>query len=136
MSWKPHISSFTHLSLPYQPISRSQAAKIFKESIIVTFSYIKAYVAKVDLVVKYVVNPGSSFEQTMIDPGHLCYIPKFREINPLVPEKIIKAFYHIWARRPSWSWDKNHITLSFLYLKVYIQNSVKNGPVVSEKSMF
>ena len=44
------------LSLLYQPISRPHAAK---NSIIVAFSFIKAYVAKIDLAVKYVkVIPG------------------------------------------------------------------------------
>ena len=35
-----------------KPISRSQDAIIFKESIIVTFSYVKDEVAKFDLAVK------------------------------------------------------------------------------------
>ena len=49
------------------------------------------------LAVKWVmVNTGSTFEQTTMGPGSLCYKPKFMEICPLVPDKkIFKAFYHI-----------------------------------------
>ena len=42
-------------------------------------------------------------------------MPSFVEIGPLVPEeKIFKSFYHIWAWRPSWSCDVDHLyKLSF-----------------------
>ena len=43
----------------------SQTATIAKESIIVTFSHIKAKVAKFDLVVKQ-LKVGLSFEQTIV----------------------------------------------------------------------
>ena len=37
-------------------------------------------------------------------------MPSFKEIGPLVPEeKIFKGFYHIWAWRPSWSCDLDHL---------------------------
>ena len=42
-------------------------------------------------------------------------IPSFVKIGPPVLEKkIFKAFYHIWAWRPSWSCDLDHLyKLSF-----------------------
>ena len=59
-----HNPSF---SLHNEPISRSQDAIISKVSIIVTFSHIKAQVAKFDLAVKYVkINTGLSFEQNIM----------------------------------------------------------------------
>ena len=33
------------------------------------------------------MNPGLSFEQTILGPGPKCYIPKFMKIGPLFPEK-------------------------------------------------
>ena len=39
-----------------------------------------------------------------------CCIPSFKVIDLLVPEKeIFKGFYHIWAWRPSWLCDLNHL---------------------------
>ena len=35
------------------------------------------------------VNPRSSFKQTIMYPNHKCYIPSFVEIGPLVPDKKI-----------------------------------------------
>ena len=64
--------------------------------------------------------------------GPVCYIPKFMEIESLVPsDKIFKAFQNIWAWKPSY-----HVTniLISSYLKVYIQNFVKEGQVVSSLS--
>ena len=64
--------------------------------------------------------------------GPVCYIPKFREIESLLPrDKVFKAFQNIWARKPS-----GHVTniLISSYLKVYIQNFVKKGQVVSSLS--
>ena len=56
--------------------------------------------------------------------GPVCYIPKFMEIEPL-------AFQNIWAWKPS-----GHVTNIFIssYLKVYIQNFVKEGKIVSSLS--
>ena len=54
------------------------------------------------------------------------------EIEPLVPrEKMFKAFQNIWAWKPS-----GHVANIFIssYLKVYIQNCVKEGQVVSSLS--
>ena len=51
--------------------------------------------------------------------GPVCYIPKFMEIESLVPrDKVFKAFQNIWAWKPS-----GHVTniLISSYLKVYIQ---------------
>ena len=62
---------------------------------------------------------------------------KFRGIGqPVTVKKNFEGFYHIWAWRPSWSCDQDHINNFFLYLKAYRQNLVKNGPEDSEKSMF
>ena len=58
--------------------------------------------------------------------GPVCYI------EPLVPrDKMFKAFQNIWAWKPS-----GHVTNMFIssYLKVYIQNFVKEGQVVSSLS--
>ena len=56
-----------------------------------------------------------------------CILTKVQ--GPLVPKKkIFKAFYHIWARKPS-----GHVTniiltyFHFLVPKAYIQNLVKTG---------
>ena len=54
------------------------------------------------------------------------------EIEPLVPrDKMFKDFRNIWAWKPS-----SHVTNIFIssYLKVYIQNFVKEGQVVSSLS--
>ena len=66
--------------------------------------------------------------------GHVpvCYIPKFMEIESLVPrDKVFKAFQNTWAWKPS-----GHVTniLISSYLKVYMQNIVKKGQVVSSLS--
>ena len=64
--------------------------------------------------------------------GPVCYIPKFMEIEPLVQrDKMFKALQNIWAWKPS-----GHVTniLISSYLKVYIQNFVKEGRVVSSLS--
>ena len=38
------------------------------------------------------------------------YIPSFVKIGTPVPErKIFEGFYHIWAWRPSWSCDQQHV---------------------------
>ena len=52
---------------------------------------------------------------------------KFVEIGPLVPEKkIFEGFFSYMGLA----------AILAMYLKAYIQNLVKNGPVVSEESMF
>ena len=72
---------------------RSQTATLPEKCTVFTFSYRKPSYTKFDLVVKKVkVNPGSSFEQTMMDWSSRCNIPSFMEINPPVPEKILKGF--------------------------------------------
>ena len=53
-----------------------------------------------------IVNPGSSFEQTMMGRSPVYYTASFVEIGPLVPEKnILKRIYHSWVWGPSWSCD-------------------------------
>ena len=66
--------------------------------------------------------------------GHspVFYIPKFMEIESLVPmDKVFKAFQNIWAWKPS-----GHVTniLISSYLKVNLQNFVKKGQVISSLS--
>ena len=63
--------------------------------------------------------------KNIIGHGPVCYIPKFMEIESLVPrDKVFKAFQNIWAWKPS-----GHVTniLISSYLKVYIQNFVKKA---------
>ena len=52
--------------------------------------------------------------------------------------RFLKGFYHIWVCWPSWSCDQPHVVrFSFpLYLKSFIQNSVKISTVVYEKIKF
>ena len=49
-----------------------------------------------------------------------------------------EEFLPYMAWRPSWSCDQHHILIYFHFQapKIYIQNLVKNGQVVSEKSKF
>ena len=57
--------------------------------------------------------------------GPACYIPKFMEIESLVPrDNVFKAFQNIWAWKPS-----DHVTniLISSYHKVYIQNLPKKA---------
>ena len=64
--------------------------------------------------------------------GPVRYIPKFMEIESLVRKgQGFKAFQNLWAWKPS-----GHVTniLISSYLKVYIQNFVKKGQVVSSLS--
>ena len=58
--------------------------------------------------------------------GLVCYIPKFMEIEPLVPrDKMFKAFQNIWSWKPS-----GHVTNIFIssYHKVYIQKFCQRRP--------
>ena len=67
-------------------------------------------------------------QEAVAPSQHDCKI----EIEPLVPrDKMFKAFQNIWAWKPS-----GHVTNIFIssYLKVYIQNFVKEGQVVSSLS--
>ena len=67
-----------------------------------------------------------------------CYIPSFIEIGPPVPEKkIFYGFYHIWAWRPSWSCDLDHLyNLSFPLPKGAPHGLALIGPAVSEEKIF
>ena len=50
----------------------------------------------------------------MMGQSPQCYITSFVEIGSPVLEKIFYGFYHIWARRPFWSCDLDHLyKLSF-----------------------
>ena len=93
------------------PIFRSMAAILSEKYTVFTFSHRNAYVTKFDLGVNMVmVNPGSSFIQTMMGWSPGCYILSFVKIGPPVPEKkIFEGFYHIWAWRPSWSCDLDQL---------------------------
>ena len=64
--------------------------------------------------------------------GPVCYISKFMEIESLVPrDKVFKAFQNTSAWKPS-GHDTNILISS--YIKVYIQNFVNKGQVVSSLS--
>ena len=70
----------------------------------------------------------------MKDRSPRCYIPSFVEIGPPVPERIFEGFFHIGHGD-----HLGHVTSIIfisMYLKAYIQNFIKNGPVVSVKSQF
>ena len=51
-------------------------------------------------------------------------------------EEVIKGFHHIWAWKPSWSFDQYYLDEFFisLTLKAYMQNLAENGPVVTDKT--
>ena len=69
--------------------------------------------------------------KNMMGHGPVCYIPKFMEIESLVPkDKVFEAFQNTWAWKPS-GYVTNILISS--YLKVYIQNCQK-GQVVSSPS--
>ena len=64
---------------------------------------------------------------------------KFRGYQPAGSgEEDFEGFHQIWAYSPFWSCDQHHgyKFFIFMYLIAYIQNLVKNDPVVSEKSKF
>ena len=63
--------------------------------------------------------------KNIMDHGPVCYVPKFMEIESLVPrDKVFKAFQNIWAWKPSGYVINLPI---FSYLKVYIQIFVKKA---------
>ena len=67
-----------------------------------------------------------------------CYIPRFVEIGPLVPEKIFEGFLPymgVVAILVMWPATCHQIFIS-LYLKAFIQNLVQLDTVVSEKIQF
>ena len=66
-------------------------------------------------------------------------MPSFKIIGRLVPEKkIFRSFYHIWAWRPSWSCDLDHLyKLSFpLPKEAPHKNLALIGQAVSVEKMF
>ena len=74
-----------------------------------------------------------------------CCIPSFMKIGQLVLEKKnFEGFYHIWAWRPSWSCDQDHVNnFHFLVPESFHTkftpewpNLVQNGTVISEKIWF
>ena len=68
-----------------------------------------------------------------------CYIPRFVEIGPLVPEKKIfegfLPYMGVVAILVMWPATCHQIFIS-LYLKAFIQNLVQLDTVVSEKIQF
>ena len=71
----------------------SQAAIVFKKSVVFTFSHVKAYVFKIDLAIKKVkVILWSSFDQTMMSWSPKCYIPSFVKIGLPVLKKMFEWF--------------------------------------------
>ena len=111
------------ITIQHQPFSRPLAGII---STIVAFSCIKALVGKFDLAIRqFNVIRGPECDQNIMGHGPVCYIPKFMEIESLVPrDKVFKAFQNIWAWKPSGY--VTNIPISS-YLKVYIQNFVKKA---------
>ena len=71
----------------------------------------------------------------MMGSSHSCYIPSFVEFSPPVPEKKIFEGFLPYMGMVAIIGIILMIFIA-LYLKAYIQNLVKNGPVVSEKSIF
>ena len=75
----------------------------------------------------------------MMGTSPQCYVTIFAEIGSLVPEKKIfegfLPYMGMAAILVKWPASYQQILIS-MYLKAYIQNLVKNGPVVDEKSMF
>ena len=93
LTFNTHNTFITSISCLHLPAFRSQAAIVSEKSTVFTFSYRKAQVTKFDLALeKGKVNPGSSFEETMMDRSPRCYIPSFVEIGQTVPEKIFDWF--------------------------------------------
>ena len=91
LTYVNHILSLVVLHLPlYRPLAKI----VFKKSIIFTFSHVKAYVSKIDLVVKQVkVILGSSFYQTMMGCSFKCNILSFVKIGlPVKARKIFEWF--------------------------------------------
>ena len=119
---------------------RSQAAIVSENS---TFFYLflleKLKVPNLTLPKKWVkVSSGSSFEQTMMGRISQCYIPSFVAIGLLVPEKKILKGFTICRHGCHLCHVISIILINFIsmYIKAYIQNLVRNGPLVSEKSKF
>ena len=84
------------------------------------------------LLLLLLLSAGHNVIKNIMGHSPVCYIPTFMEIESLVPrDKVYKAFQNIWAWKPS-----GHVTniLISSYLKVYIQNLVKKGQVVSSLS--
>ena len=74
----------------------------------------------------------------MISWNPRCYIPSFKEIGPLVLEKIFEGFLPsmgmaaILVMRP----ESGKYIFIFFYLIAYIQNIIEKGPVIFDKSKF
>ena len=76
------------------------------------------------------VNPGLSFEQSMMGLSPECYIPSFMETGPLV--------FTIYGHGSHLDHVTNTILIDFNFLvsKSLYTKFVLNGPVISEKSKF
>ena len=75
----------------------------------------------------------------MMEWSPRCYIPSFVEMGPLVLEKkIFEGVFTIYVHGGHLGHVTSIMLINFIsmYLKAYIQNLVKNSPVVSEKSKF
>ena len=62
-------------------------------------------------VIKMVkLNPALSYEKIWKYLNTRCCIPSFKVISLLVPKKqIFEGFFHIWAWKPSWSYNTEHL---------------------------
>ena len=72
----------------------------------------------------------------MMDLGPLCYIQRFMEIGPMVPEKIFDGVLPYMGHGSHLGHVTNIILTYFHFLVRYLKDLVENGPVVSEKSKF
>ena len=92
---------------------RSQASIVSEKSTVSYFSIEKPKEPILTLALKVRVNPGSSFEQTMMSWSPRCYIPSFVEIGPLVQEKkIFELFFTLYGRGS----HLGHVTIDFHFL--------------------
>ena len=98
------------LGLTYQVRMMNLASKVSKNQLFKIFN-LNVLESKFDLDDKNVkVSLGSSFEQTWYRP----HIPNVTYQVPIslafwLWRRILKGFYHIWAWRPSWFCDQDHL---------------------------
>ena len=89
---------------------------------------------KDDLVVKYTV--GQFQPRVIVYITFVGFLSLLLRANLqghlMIQEKILKGFYHMGARRPSWSCDQDQVYKhSFLRHRCSIENLTSIGPVFS-----
>ena len=107
----PQMVAVCSTKWPPCPIVLKAAESLLEKMTFHCFFHIHAKGSQFNLnVEKTNVNQGSLFEQTLEASSSQCFILSFRVPSFLVLEKkILKGFCHIWAWRPSWSTDWNHL---------------------------